>query len=400
MIGDTASINLLTGLPGSGKSLRFAEAISTMVAMGKKVYYSNIEGLKVKGAIPWPDPKDWRDIPAGGILFVDEAQEFFPARRSGNPPPEVLMNRIRHDGITLVLGTQQPDYLDSYLRGLVGRHEHLLRREGKQESFMFADNAVMENVRQKVKVVKRTYDYTTYKFNPKYFEMYESAQIHTMKWQMPQLMKRALIIGPIACLMVIGAWGYVFGDAWAMKKKGEELEANAADSTGGSPSGSRIAAANTANSSRERTPKTAEEYVLDLVPRISHQPWSAPVFDSANAAARAKPEFYCMSSGPGEMADGDYLGDTCSCITEQGTRYELDQQTCFAVVKQGGVYNPFREPTKETAPDRREEGDPDRDRQERGTVAALPGGRSEEPQTKYGAMRNKELPAELSSWSM
>lgn len=396
MIGDTASINLLTGLPGSGKSLRFAEAISTMVAMGKKVYFSNIEGLKVKGAIPWPDPKDWRDIPAGGILFVDEAQEFFPARRSGNPPSEVLMNRIRHDGITLVLGTQQPDYLDSYLRGLVGRHEHLLRREGKQESFMFADNAVMDNVRQKVKVIKRTYDYTTYKFNPKYFAMYDSAQVHTIKWQMPALMKRALIVGPIALALVVGCWAYVFGDAWAMKQKGQELQAQTADSTGGSPSGSRGATATNPSASRERMPKTVDQFVLDQVPRVSHQPWSAPIFDSANASARAKPEFYCMFSAPGEMADGRYQGDTCSCITEQGTKYELDQQTCFAVVKQGGVYNPFREPARESDKPLSRESEESQSQVSTRPAAVAMG--TDEPINEYGGMRNKKLPAVLSNW--
>lgn len=34
MIGDTAAISLLTGLPGAGKSLRIAQAISLLVEKG------------------------------------------------------------------------------------------------------------------------------------------------------------------------------------------------------------------------------------------------------------------------------------------------------------------------------------------------------------------------------
>lgn len=346
MIGDTASISLLTGLPGSGKSLRFAEAMYKLVERGDHVYYANVEGLKIKGTTPWPDPKDWRDLPAGSVLFVDEAQEFFPARRSGNPPPEVIMNRIRHDGIRIVLATQQPDYLDSYLRGLVGRHEHLLRREGKQESFMFADNHVMENVRQKVKVIKRTYDYTTYKFDPFYFTLYDSAQTHTIKWVMPQLMKRALVLGPLALLLVGGAWSYVFGDAWSMRKKAKE-QTEAAQTAAGRPSSGGAGTATTTPAQAARVPRTKDGLAVAQVPRISHQPWTAPIFDSVYAQPRSKPEAYCISSKPGLDADGKASGGGCTCITEQGTSYELDQQTCFSVVKQGGSYNPFREPQSE-----------------------------------------------------
>lgn len=46
MIGDTAAISLLTGLPGAGKSLRIAEAISKLVEKGEHVYACNIEGLR------------------------------------------------------------------------------------------------------------------------------------------------------------------------------------------------------------------------------------------------------------------------------------------------------------------------------------------------------------------
>ncbi|KLC38144.1 zonular occludens toxin, partial [Xanthomonas perforans] len=135
MIGDTASISLLTGLPGSGKSLRIIQAIRYLMDKGAHVYVCNIDGISVPGTTPWADPHKWQGLPAGCILFVDEAQHFFPARRGGDPVETIKsMSTIRHDGVRLVLATQQPNYLDTYLRGLVGYHEHLLRQSGKQKT--------------------------------------------------------------------------------------------------------------------------------------------------------------------------------------------------------------------------------------------------------------------------
>ncbi|PPV04807.1 zonular occludens toxin, partial [Xanthomonas axonopodis pv. vasculorum] len=74
MIGDTASISLLTGLPGSGKSLRIIQAIRYLMDKGAHVYVCNIDGISVPGTTPWADPHKWQDLPAGSILFVDEAQ--------------------------------------------------------------------------------------------------------------------------------------------------------------------------------------------------------------------------------------------------------------------------------------------------------------------------------------
>lgn len=112
MIGDTASISLLTGLPGSGKSLRMVQRIVELIEQGTPVYVCNLAGINVPGVIPWDDPTKWNDLPAGSVLFVDEAQQFFRARRGGDPPSYISsMETIRHWGVRLVLATQQPNYL-------------------------------------------------------------------------------------------------------------------------------------------------------------------------------------------------------------------------------------------------------------------------------------------------
>src|SRR4249919_828308 len=126
MIGDTASITLLTGLPGSGKTQRMVKFLKEAHERGELLFVSNLNGLKLPHSV-CTNPRDWRSLPAGSILVVDEAQEFFRTRRGGEAPEYITaMERIRHHGVRLVLATQQPDYLDAHLRGLVGLHEHLV----------------------------------------------------------------------------------------------------------------------------------------------------------------------------------------------------------------------------------------------------------------------------------
>ncbi|WP_312368747.1 zonular occludens toxin domain-containing protein [Stenotrophomonas sp.] len=325
MIGDTAAISLLTGLPGAGKSLRMAEAICQLVEKGEHVFACNIDGLKVPGVTLWEDARKWRDLPSGAILFVDEAQAFFPERRGGEAPEFVRMNKIRHDGIRLVLATQQPNYLDTYLRGLVGYHEHLLRRAGRQESFLFRDNQVMDVVRQKLATIKRNYDYEVYRFKPKFFACYDSAQTHTVKYQMPALVKKALIIGPIAALLMGGAWFAVFRDTSLAKgaEPAGKTPAVQASSAGLAPS---------ASSGIAPTIATGEHYIANFQPLVQDVPWSAPAYLSRPVVS--DPHVYCMSTE-----------NSCRCVTEQSTRVVLRDDVCRDIARWGEPYNPYKQPS-------------------------------------------------------
>ncbi|MDG2524219.1 zonular occludens toxin domain-containing protein [Stenotrophomonas sp. HITSZ_GD] len=323
MIGDTAAISLLTGLPGAGKSLRMAEAISKLVEKGEHVFACNIDGLKIPGVTLWEDARQWRDLPAGAILFVDEAQAFFPERRGGEAPEYVRMNKIRHDGIRLVLATQQPNYLDTYLRGLVGYHEHLLRRAGKQESFLFRENQVMDVVRQKLATIKRNYDYEVYKFKPRYFACYDSAQTHQIKYQMPALVKKALMILPVAALLAGGAWYAVYRDTiFAKAAAPAQKTAPPAPSLAGAAASPGVVAAKVT---------TGEQYVAQLVPMVADVPWSAPAY--VDRPVVSDPHVYCMATE-----------NSCRCVTEQNTRTVLRDDVCRDIARWGEPYNPYKAP--------------------------------------------------------
>ncbi|MBN5028338.1 zonular occludens toxin [Stenotrophomonas maltophilia] len=336
MIGDTASISLLTGLPGSGKSLRIVQAILHLMDKGAHVYTCNINGISVPGTTPWHDPTDWQNLPAEAILFVDEAQEFFPARRGGDPAPYIkAMSTIRHVGVRIVLATQQPNYLDTYLRGLVGYHEHLLRQSGKQKTFIFRNSQIIEEVRAALPRIKKLYDYEVWKQPTDCFKYYKSAEVHTMKYQMPALVKRALMILPVAVLLGIGGWYTVFRDSSLAKAApaNDEAPSSTAPTLAGAAGAQRVADKVT----------TAEGYVQSITPLVADVPWSAPAF--VDRPVVSDPHVYCMSTE-----------NSCRCVTEQMTRVVVRDDVCRDVARWGEPYNPFKQPNA-ARQDRQGQGD-------------------------------------------
>ncbi len=73
-------IYLVTGVPGSGKTLFSIGMIHDWLKEGRQVY-ADIEGLNIDGVEAAPD--DWRDNPEGSVVVYDECQQKFPADGTG-----------------------------------------------------------------------------------------------------------------------------------------------------------------------------------------------------------------------------------------------------------------------------------------------------------------------------
>ena len=368
-LAKTASISLLTALPGSGKSLRLVTWIKAAFDAGEVVYVADdlkgdpgIKGLKVPH-IRFPDPREWRDIPPGSVLVVDEAQDFFRARRSGDPPEYLTaMERIRHLGVRLILATQQPNYLDAHLRGLVGMHEHMVREEGKESAVIYRHNEVIEDVRSER--ARARHDKETWAFPKENYGLYESAEVHTVKRTFKSRVKRGWVMGGIAVVLaavgVLYLKGIFLPDAAASAGEGGGPAAVIADRSG----------------KAEKEPLDAEAWAARFVPRVAEMPMSAPAFDDRPVVSQ--PRIAC--------AIGESMG--CVCLTEQGTRYRIDLVQCVRLVQEGGVYDPFREPPQEGS---RYQPDEAAERGAGGTPAVTPSpvgvGEAEEIQAAYGAFR-------------
>jgi zona occludens toxin len=85
----------------------------------------------------------------------------------------------------------------------------------------------------------------------------------------------------------------------------------------------------------------------DHLPRFGPMPWSAPAYDKREVTA--DPQLYCLSPMAREDATGKWQDFRCTCLTEQGTAYEITQGECRTLARQGPVYNPYRQQQRENA---------------------------------------------------
>lgn len=321
-------IRLFTGLPGAGKTAHAVAEALKLQAEGRPVFVSNIEDMKIPGAIPLDDPRKWEDLPPNAVLIVDEAQRFWRASRSLDVPPEVqAMETHRHLGIDFLLTTQQPTYLLKHLRGLVGEHTHHLRRtNGTAQTWTWngcCDDP--DNLSERDRG-----DVGLFAYPKEVFGMYKSTEQDTHR---PGIPRRWKFVGIVGALMVAL---FLFGPDYLKSKTLESSKFGGADGSSAEPPSQ-----GTANL-RSKRPATVEEYLAQSQPRHPALPWSAPVFDDRKAVA--EPEIYCIASGAGLDAQGQHSPASTHCITEQGTALLVDPVIARRIANSGGVYNPYRQP--------------------------------------------------------
>src|SRR5687767_10170888 len=121
-------IKLITGLPGAGKTLRAVYLARQAIKQGRPVFVYNINGLQPFGWHPLEDLNEWEKLPDGSLVIADEVQDVWKQRGFGDPiPPVQALSKHRHRGFDFVLLTQNPTFMDTYVRKLVNGHEHLIR---------------------------------------------------------------------------------------------------------------------------------------------------------------------------------------------------------------------------------------------------------------------------------
>lgn len=318
-------ITLRTGLPGSGKTLRTIALAVEEVRKGREVYALNVNGLdyEATGIKPWEKSiEDWRDLPRGALLIVDEVQAFLRARGPQAQVPDWIeaFTRNRHFGIDLWFVSQSPMLIDPFVRRLVNYHEHLVRLDGGfNKARVYYTEGVMELGSRKV---PKDAEFKLWTYPPGVFDLYKSAEQHTVKRRIPQGLKIAALCVGLVLLAVIVA-GFAMDSL-----TGEEAPPAAPEAAQPPPQqqahpvtfGSAFAAT--------AAPKTAAEWLRDHVPLVDGIPWSAPAYHGFKP--ELPPKLYCMIGGR----------TGCACFTEQVTRVRMDDGMCRAIVMDG-LYDPF-----------------------------------------------------------
>lgn len=199
-------IYLITGTPGSGKTLY---AVSTLIARLAAEKIKDKKGVEIKrrvlidgipdlliphevlptleendkgvytsdgdGIDKWPY---W--CKPGDIIVVDEVQRYWRPRGMGTKPPEMIkaLETHRHFGVDFIIITQNPMLIDQNVRRLVGRHQHVRRMLGMARAIIYdwdSCNVVVSNTKGSTS--------SLWAYPKNAYKLYKSSELHTKQRQ-------------------------------------------------------------------------------------------------------------------------------------------------------------------------------------------------------------------------
>lgn len=206
-------IYLITGVPGSGKTLY---AVSTLIQkllaekiVGKdgkpgkrRLVVDGVPDLIIPHEIMAPRPEVdlvgggkaaalpeiegqglhnwWEWCRPGDVLVVDEVQRYWRPRGLGTrvPPDIAKLETHRHLGVDIVLITQNAMLLDQNVRRLVGRHLNVRRIFGGARALIYDWDGCQTDVHRTQGATRTVWSY------PKSaYKLYKSSELHTKQRQ-------------------------------------------------------------------------------------------------------------------------------------------------------------------------------------------------------------------------
>lgn len=247
----------------------------------------------------------WEHVPDGAVVVIDEAWRVFPVRPQGSAVPDFVewLATHRHHGIDVFLVTQSvKTQVDTFVRGLVGKHIHLDRKFGMEYSMKYEWERVADPTSTKDIALAQN---SRWIFPKELYGKYKSAVEHTHKRSLPWK-KFAVLVGALVC--AVGGFGLAF------HRLGVKKPAVATDSSGRAAGG---------------PVRTASDFwVRDRIARVAGIPASAPVFDSLQRVqSQPRPEG-CM-----EMVVGSSV--RCQCTGPHASVLQIGLSQCLELVKKG-----------------------------------------------------------------
>lgn len=328
-----------TGQPGHGKTLHAIERLLEFKDQGRMVYACNIREFDyAKTGVLEMTPEQFRDwpsfLPDGAVALVDEAYEhgMLPKRSPGAKVPHHVeqLAKHRHRGLDFIFVSQSPDkQCDQFVHDLIERHVHVRRRFGTKLVHLREFDRFEAQAEKAIPlVVKR-------KTLPKRpMGTYKSTELDTTERRIPWYFIALPIVAVVGAVLMYTTFGRMDkrfgGDDAAQLPTPSKSAAAPRDGASATAGGGGVAP----------QAMTVEQYASQFLPRIPSQPWTAPAYDSALTLPSRPPRLFCMASRGGQNAQGDIDDPSCTCVTEQGTQYDLEDATCRYVARHG-QYEPY-----------------------------------------------------------
>lgn len=319
-------ITLITGAPGSGKTLYtvdklLRDLIGTTVDVTDddgviqkitRTVYSNIRGLLLDHDLidaDWLEKLPEHKI-TGAVIVYDEVQRVWPNRPAGSKklPSVEYLETHRHDGVDLIILTQNPQLLDPAVRALVGRHLHMRRVGSFGAAMVYEWDSCSNSLNYKAAFTR-----SGYRYSRRAQKLYISSRAHTKQ-------KRSLPMALwIAMFGLAGA-----GIAWPMLMNSITSMSDpvkASSSIDQPASSSSVDQFSTPGKTSLPTMRdrmiSAAEYRAQWTPRDPGQLHTAPRYDQLTQPVAVPYPAICVATA-----------SDCRCYTDRATRLSFPDSKC------------------------------------------------------------------------
>jgi zona occludens toxin (predicted ATPase) len=208
------SIRIITGNPGSGKSLLVVDEIAQLAKLANRPIYTNITGLVIPGVQALPDDADWNLLPDRSLVVFDECQDIEvadgvkPYAATGSPgmsrdPRLANLRTHRKREFDLWFVSQHPSFIHHDIRKIADEHVHMLRVMGLNRSTRYVFSGSYCPSPEKPEERRRG-DKDFWRFPKRSFGLYHSANGHHFKFKMPR--KVAMVAVAICCTCALGVY--------------------------------------------------------------------------------------------------------------------------------------------------------------------------------------------------
>ncbi|MBX9432250.1 zonular occludens toxin [Ralstonia pseudosolanacearum] len=332
----TQPITLITATPGGGKTALAVQMMKAAVDQGRPLFVMGIPELKLP-YIPTPAVSDWTELredpenpgmmlpyftfPPNSLIVLDEAQRVFRVRTAGSKVPDhvAAFETVRHTGVTFVLITQNPTFLDSHIRKLVGQHVHL-RDAGLLGRWYYEWPECANPETFNTAPIKKKWSLPKSSFG-----LYKSSSLHIKrKYTVPPVLMLF-----IACVLIAAFLAYrVYYRTGQLTTATPAKPVAAEQGRGGVASAPAVAVK--AGPSAAAT--DGAEILAAFVPAVSGRPETAPAYAQLRQI-RSMPT----------VIGGACTSTRCTCYTAQGTDAGLDDMQCREWIRKP-PFDPYREP--------------------------------------------------------